>query len=165
MMMKLRRRRGGPHRHRARTTPRWLAKSEQIDRVAQARCLLVLSVLSGEKPVTDAIEESGISRAAYYQMETRALQGMLRALGPAVAAEELETNPARRIAQLEAKVQALERSRRRSERMLLMTRRVLKVAGSRTGSTGRGRGRFSSSQRMSHARKSSTPTATGAPAA
>ena len=165
-MMKLRRRRGGPRRHRARTTPRWLARSEQIDRVAQARCLLVLSVLSGEKPVTDAIEESGISRAAYYQMETRALQGMLRALGPAVAAQELETNPARRIAQLEAKVQALERSRRRSERMLLMTRRVLGVTGSRTGSTGRGRSRFPSSpKRVSAARKSSTPTATGAPAA
>lgn len=165
-MTTLRRHRGGPRRHRARTTPRWLSRSQEIDRVAQARCLLVLSVLSGEKPVTDAIGESGISRAAYYQMETRALQGMLRALGPAVAAEELETNPAHRIAQLEEKVRALERSRRRSERLLLMTRRVLKVREARTGSTARGRGRLPSSpRRVSHKSKPSTPTPTGAPAA
>jgi hypothetical protein len=166
MKTKIRRRRGGPRRHRARTTPRWLAKSEEIDRVAQARCLLVLSVLSGEKPVTDAIAESGVSRAAYYQMETRALQGMLRALGPAAAAEELETNPARRIAQLEEKVRTLERSRRRNERLLLMTRRVLQGRATRTGSTDRGSGRSRSSRtRASQRRKPSTPTPTGAPEA
>ena len=62
-------------------------KSEEIDRIAQQRCLMVLSVLSGEKPVTDAIAEAGISRGTYYQLETRALSAMLRALGPLASAE------------------------------------------------------------------------------
>ena len=35
----------------------------------------MLSVLSGEKPVTDAITEAGISRQLYYQLEEKALQG------------------------------------------------------------------------------------------
>ena len=141
-----RRRRGGPRRHRARTTPKWLLKSEEIDRLAQERCLLVLSVLSGEKPVTDAIAEAGISRGTYYQLETRALQAILRALGPLGSAEDTGSSPVRQIALLEEKVKALERSRRRAERLLLMTRRVMKAPERKTGSTARGKGRSPSSK-------------------
>ena len=72
-------------RNRARPTPKWLLSR---DEVGKARCLMVLSVLSGEKPVTDAISEAGISRATYYHLETRALSSMLRALAP--GAEETD---------------------------------------------------------------------------
>src|SRR5512145_2782225 len=136
--------RGGARKNRARPTPKWLLNSEQLDRVAQARCLLVLSVLSGEKPVSEAIEEVGISRGNYYQLETRALRAMLRALSPVASEEPEETSPSRQVAALEEKVKKLEQARRRSERLLAMTRKVMagapvKVRGSKTPSTRSGR--------------------------
>lgn len=123
--MSSRARRGGARKNRARPTPRWLLSSEQLDRVAQARCLLVLSVLSGEKPVSEAIAEAGISRGGYYQLETRALRAMLRALLPGASEEGEESSPVRQMAALEAKVKKLEQARRRSERLLAMTRKVI----------------------------------------
>src|SRR5688500_12976964 len=164
-MKKGQRRRGGSRRHRPRTTPKWLLKSEEIDRLGQERCLMVLSVLSGEKPVTDAISEAGISRATYYQLETRALQAMLRALGPLGSAEETTASPARQIALLEEKVKGLERARRRSERLLLMTRRVMKAPARKTASTahGSGRSRASRKTKAKEPKKASALTPTTAP--
>jgi hypothetical protein len=69
-------------KQRSRPTPRWLAKPSDLDAVARNRVLLVLSVLSGEKPVTTAIESAGISRGFYYQLETKAINAMLLALAP-----------------------------------------------------------------------------------
>jgi hypothetical protein len=140
-------------------------KSEEIDRIAQARCLLVLSVLSGEKPVSDAISEAGISRAAYYQLETRALSAMLRALGPLASAERTETSPVRQIAALEEKVKELERAKRRSQRLLLMTRRVMKAPEGRTSSrrSGRGRSPRSKTKGQQTRRPTSSTVPTGAP--
>jgi hypothetical protein len=137
-------------------------KSEEIDQVAQQRCLMVLSVLSGETPVTDAIKTAGISRGTYYQLETRALSGMLRALGPLASADGLETSPLRQIAALEAKVKELEKAGRRSQRLLLMTRRVIASRERRTGSTKPGKGPSPSSKRKPSPRPASTPTPPGA---
>jgi hypothetical protein len=160
--MKRDRRRRGLWRNRPRPTPKWLMSSEEIDRTAKERCLLVLSVLSGEKPVTDAIREAGISRGTYYKLETQALNAMLRALGPLAGAEGTETSPVRQIALLEAKVKEAERSQRRTQRLLLMTRRVL--GGERKmPSTRRGRGPSPPSKRSAPAtkRSTSTPQTTG----
>lgn len=129
-------------KHRTRPTPRWLKAQQDLDEVARRRVLLVLSVLSGEKPVTDAIVESGISRGLYYQLEERALRAMLRALTPGqeAAASGQETSGAdgylRRISELEERVKRLETDKRRAERLLLLTRKVL-PRGAVT--TGRGR--------------------------
>ena len=123
---------------------------------------MVLSVLSGEMPVTDAIQAAGISRGTYYQLETRALSGMLRALGPLASAEGLETSPVRQIAALEAKVKELEKAGRRSQRLLLMTRRVIESRERRIGSTKPGKGLSPSSKRKPSPRPASTPTPPGA---
>jgi hypothetical protein len=112
--------------------------SADLDKVAQQRCLMVLSVLSGETPVTEAISQAGISRGTYYQLETRALSAMLRALGPLAGEEGTESSPLRQIAALEAKVRELERSRRRTQRLLLMTRRVVLGKEKRMSSTRHG---------------------------
>jgi hypothetical protein len=137
-------------------------RSKEIEQIAQARCLMVLSVLSGEKPVTDAIAEAGISRASYYQMETRALNAMLRALGPVSGPEGTQTSPVRQIAALEEKVKELERARRRTQRLLLMTRRVIRAPEKRTSSTRRGRGPSPASRTKRPPRNpSSTPETTG----
>src|SRR4051812_6257453 len=113
---------GRRRKPRARPTPKWLLKSEELDQVAKARCLLVLRVLSGETPVTEAIVQAGISRGTYYQMETRALNAMLRVLSPTVPEDEVGSpSPVRRILELEEKVKRLEQVRRRSERLLVLT--------------------------------------------
>jgi len=95
--------------------------------MAKRRCLLVLSVLSGERPVTDVIEEAQISRPMYYQLEEKALRAMLAALLPGAedGANQAES-PAKRIVELEKKVAELEKGKRRSERLLLLTRKVMK---------------------------------------
>ena len=127
---------------RARPVPRWLTGNADLDAVAQRRCLMLLSVLSGERPVTSVVEELGLSRGTYYQLETRALVAMLRALAPGA-----ETNPegatqAGRIAELEERVAQLEQDKRRLERLLYLTRKVV-PAGPVTTGAGRPRGRRS----------------------
>ena len=124
---------------------------------------MVLSVLSGETPVTEAIQTAGISRGTYYQLETRALNAMLRALGPLGSAEGLETTPRRQIAALEAKVKSLEQAGRRGQRLLLMTRRVIASREKKTSSTRPGKGPSRSSRKKpTSLRPASMPTTAGA---
>ena len=122
---------GRRRKHRPRPLPKWLQNSQELDAVARSRCLMVLSVLSGEKPVTDAIAQAKVSRGTYYQLETRALNAMLAALNPLASnsdtgAVELSA-AARRITELQERVQRLEREKRRSERLLLLTRKSLRA--------------------------------------
>jgi hypothetical protein len=130
---------------------------------------MLLSVLSGEKPVTEAIAESGISRGTYYQMETRALNAMLRVLSPTSTEEGLEnTSPGRRIAELEEQVRRLEQGRRRTHRLLVLTRKVVRkaplvVKSRRTGSTGSGRTPSRSLKSLEPEASSSTPAGVAEP--
>lgn len=133
-----------PHRRarrpRSRPIPKWLKTSSELDAVARSRCLLLLSVLSGELPVTTAIARAKIARGTYYKLETRALQAMLAALNPLAGATadgraDL-TVAAARIGELEGKVKALERDKRRAERLLLLTRKSLRAPVT-TGRRGR----------------------------
>src|SRR3989442_7403088 len=75
-------RNGAKRRHRPRPTPKWLKQKEELDEIAQRRTLMILEVLSGQKPVTDAIEQAKISRGHYYQLEERALKAILTAMEP-----------------------------------------------------------------------------------
>src|SRR5215471_1232258 len=101
-----------PDRRRAerkRGVPRWLTGRKDLDQVAQRRTLLILSVLSGHLPVTTAITEHGISRPLYYQLETKALIGMMRALAPGAnaASNPDDATPMQQIVELEEKVARL----------------------------------------------------------
>ena len=121
---------GGLRRkHRPRPTPKWLENSQELDAIARSRCLMVLSVLSGEKPVTDAIAETKISRGTYYQLEAKALNAMLAALNPIASASESGradlSAAAARIGQLQAQVERLEQENRRTQRLLLLTRKSI----------------------------------------
>ena len=106
--------------------------------MAQRRTLLVLSVLSGEQPVTDAIEKTGVSRQLYYLLEERALKAMLHALLPtSEGREDVETSLAGQVQALQARVQQLEMEKRRAERLLLLTRKVMKPGPVKLGRGGR----------------------------
>jgi len=102
-------------------------KQADLDAIARSRVLMVLSVLSGETPVTTAIENLRISRGFYYQLETRALNAMLLALAPGSdgSSSPDATGTSRRISDLEAQVSRLEQEKRRAERLLLLTRKTL----------------------------------------
>lgn len=132
-------------RHRSRPVPKWLIRSTEVDTLARSRCLMVLSVLSGEKPVTEAIQEAKIARGTYYQMEDRALKAMLAALNPLATDQESadRSMASGRIVELQARVKRLEQEKRRVERLLLLTRKLtpMRVV---TGRRGRPPGRLNS---------------------
>ena len=114
---------------RSRPTPRWLLTSTELDQIAQRRCLQLLSVLSGEKSVSEAISEMQVSRGTYYQLESKALAGMLGALTPgAESTVGADGTPTGQLKMLEEKVKKLEVGKRRAERLLLLTRRVVSPA-------------------------------------
>lgn len=126
-----------PRKHRPRATPKWLTDSSGLEAMARSRCLMLLSVLSGETPVTDAIAKAKISRGTYYQLETRALNAILAAMNPLAASATSERSAAsERIVALEAQLKRSEQERRRTQRLLLLTRKSIR-APLTTGHRGR----------------------------
>lgn len=116
----------GRRKHRPRVVPRWLKDPARLDAVAHSRCMMVLSVLSGETPVTQAIAQARISRGTYYQLETRALKAMLAALNPiaTVGKRSAPDLSATRIQALMEQVRVLEQDKRRMKRLLLLARKA-----------------------------------------
>lgn len=112
-------------RHRTRPLPKWIKEKQDLDEMARRRCLLILSVLSGEKPVSDAIAESGLSRNTYYQLEEKAPEAMLAALGPTPPGRKPDRSA--EVAALQERVAKLEAEKRRAERLLLLTRKVVRT--------------------------------------
>src|SRR6266700_3890807 len=84
-------------KRRPRPIPSRLLEPSDLDEMARRRCLMILSVLSGEVSVSDAIEQTQISRGFYYDLEERALSAMLLALTPGT--ETQASSPQTRIAQ------------------------------------------------------------------
>lgn len=123
-----------PRKRRSRPTPRWLEQKTDLDAVARNRVLLVLSVMSGEKPVTTAIEEHGISRGLYYQLETKAINAMLLALAPGSDGDSSPdaTGLHQRIKQLEDKLARAESAQRRAERLLFVQRKLTSTGAVKT---------------------------------
>jgi hypothetical protein len=158
-------------RRRARPTPKWLRQAQDLDQIGKARCLLVLDVLSGRTPVTDAIQAGKLSRGTYYQLETRALQAMLTALTPGVvtesgAADRVATT--RRLATLEGQVRRLEQGKRRAERLLVLTRKVIQpgrltTAGPKPGRPRSTRAGADASRRPARGRTTSPSLSTPTP--
>jgi hypothetical protein len=84
--------------------------------------------------VSEAVSEMKISRGTYYQFETRALAAMLAALTPgAESASSRDGGRAGQLKALEEKVKKLEQGKRRLERLLLLTRRVVRPGPLKVG--------------------------------
>lgn len=124
-------------KHRSRPTPKWLLEKQELDEIAKRRCLMVLEVLSGAKPVTDVIEGGQMSRGTYYKLEERALEAMLRALSPTAGPDGTDgqalTSALARVAELEAKLAKSEQEKRRSDKLFVMTRKLVKKGPMTTG--------------------------------
>ena len=148
---------------RPRPTPQWLMTSTELDQIAQRRCLQLLSVLSGEKSVTDAITEMQVSRQMYYQLEEKALVAMLSALTPGTeGASRAEGTLTGQLKTLEEKVKTLEQAKRRAERLLFLTRRVVKPGPVKLGS-GRPPGSKNGVRKERPSRKMASPSSTPTP--
>jgi hypothetical protein len=153
-------------KHRSRPVPKWIREKQDLDEMARRRCLLILSVLSGEKPVSDAIAESGLSRNTYYQLEEKALDAMLAALGPTPPGRKPDRSG--EVAALQARLARLEEEKRRADRLLLLTRKVVRTGRltlpglGRPRSTTGGAKPSDGSGRTSPPASPSTPTPAGA---
>jgi hypothetical protein len=112
----------GRPKHQPHALPKWFQSSPQLQAVARSRCLMVLSVLSGEKSVSDAVARAKISHNMYYQMERRALNAILVALHPHSRWAQ-QGALQERIKQLEAQLKRLGQQKRRSQRLLLLMRK------------------------------------------
>jgi len=104
--------------------PKMIAKSDK-DAIAKRRTIMILDVLSGRTPVTDAIARAEISRQTYYQLEMKALVGMLDALTPGETKRGPSPKAHKALEEAEQKIERLEQDKRRLERLLSMTTRVL----------------------------------------
>lgn len=129
----------GPHRTQP-YLPKWLKRPSEQQQMARARCLMILSVLSGQRSVAQASCEAKISRALYYQLESRALRGMLQALDPVPTlspSEREELTRARgQMRALSAQVHELRQCKVSAERLL---RLVLKTSQAPVNTARRGR--------------------------
>ena len=124
-------------RRRSRPTPRWIRDGKDMDEMAQRRALMVLSVLSGEVTVSDVIEKAKISRGTYYKLEERALKAMIRSLLPGSneSADSEALTAAKRIEELQAKIEQMQRDKRRREKLESLAQ---KIVGSGPLTTNRG---------------------------
>jgi hypothetical protein len=133
-----------PQRHRrtSHNLPLWLMQPAEQQAIAQRRCLMILSVLAGQKSVQEVIEEEKVSRALYYQLEDRGLAGMLKALSPrieGVTSEHQELLHAQsQIRALREQVKGLTQRKRSAERLL---RLLIKSNQARVTTERRGRPR------------------------
>jgi len=135
-----------PSRRRRKSTRQpaaWLMSRQDIDELARRRCLLVLSLLSGECTMTEACAATQCSQGTLQGYERRALEAMVAALMPDASSDGVSISSSQRIAELEAQVKHLEQGKRRAERLLVLTRQLVKPgpvttgAGRRPGSRSR----------------------------
>jgi len=92
------------------------AGSLKGSRKAKQIAVAVLEALAGELGTTEAAAQLGISLSRYYQIEARALEGLLQAVEP--RAKGPQKTPEREIKALKAEKKALERELRRHQALL-----------------------------------------------
>ncbi len=100
---------------------------------------VILEALSGEIGTSEAAEQMGVSLSRYYQLEGRALKGMLRAMEP--KKRGIQKTPQREILALKAEKQHLEKELRRHQSLLRAANRSLGLArgGRKQASSKKGR--------------------------
>lgn len=94
---------------------------------ARTAVAAILEALSGAIGTSEAAALLGISLSRYYQLETRALQGMLTAMEPKKRGKQ--KTPEREIRALKAEKREVEQELRRHQSLLRAANRSLGLAG------------------------------------
>lgn len=92
---------------------------------AKQHLLVILEVLGGGLSTTEASEAMGVTASRYYQLETRALQGMLSSLEP--RARGPQKTPEREIKALLLEQKRLEKELRKAQSLLRVATRSVGV--------------------------------------
>jgi hypothetical protein len=108
---------------RTKTGAATLRGSKRAKQIAVA----VLETLSGELCTTEAAAKLGVSLSRYYQLETRALQGLLEAVEP--RAKGPQKTPEREIKALRGEKKLLEKELRRHQALLRAAQRSVGLPG------------------------------------
>lgn len=115
------------------------AKALKGSATARRHLAVLLEALSGLRGTTEAAEAMGVSLSRYYQLETRALNGMLAALEPRPRGPT--QSPQKAIALLQREKRALEREVSRHQALLRAAQRSVGVVPAKKGGSGRGKRR------------------------
>ena len=94
---------------------------------ARLRAAAILEVLAGVRRPSEAAQALGTSLPRYYQLEQRALAGLLRACEPSLRGPRLD--PTRQLAKLERENQRLKRECDRQQALVRMAERSLGLPG------------------------------------
>ncbi|MDX1648691.1 MAG: helix-turn-helix domain-containing protein [Myxococcota bacterium] len=114
---------------------------------AKQALVAILEALSGTVGTGEAAERLGISLSRYYQLETRALQGMLASLEP---------RPRGRRKTAQGEISALQAEKKELEKELRRHRSLLRAAQRSVGLVGTRRGKKASSKRRRQASRGAT---------
>jgi len=114
----------GPDDHKARKSPKKPQRIESGSLEANRLAVLILEVLAGSRTPLDAAKALGVRLPRYYQLETRALRGLIAALEPRPKVRQ--PSPEGRIARLE---KALGEARRDSLRQQALVRAAQRSLG------------------------------------
>lgn len=93
---------------------------------ARRLAAVILEVLAGQRTPADAGAQVGVSLPRYYQLECRALEGLLAACEP--RSRGPGRSPEREIAKLRAEVERLERQSARTQALLRLSQRAIGVS-------------------------------------
>ena len=104
-----------------------IAGSREAKQIAS----VILAVLSGERGPQEGSESLGVSLNRYYQLERRALAGMISGLEPQPKGKR--ASPERRIAELESSKARLEKELKRQQSLLRAAQRSLGVRPAKKG--------------------------------
>ena len=92
---------------------------------ANRQAVVILEVLAGVKTPTQAAADLGTSLPRYYQLETRALEGLVAALEPRPKGKQ--PLPANQIAALQRELEAAQRACARQQALARVAQRTLAV--------------------------------------
>ena len=109
------------------------AATLQGSKRAKQIAVAVLETLSGEQGTTEAAETLGISLSRYYQLETRALAGLLAAVEPRCKGPQ--KTPEREIKRLRTEKAQLEKELRRHQALLRAAHRSVGLPGAKQASS------------------------------
>ncbi len=110
-------------RTKKKTGPETLRGSRHARKTVAA----ILEALSGEIGTSEAAALLGVSLSRYYQLESRALEGMLMAMEPRTRG--IQKTPKREIQALQAEKKQLEQDLRRHQTLLRAANRSLGLGG------------------------------------